>query len=203
MASSSSRTRSRSPFSHRRPPSPYSSASSTCSSHMNNRLLPRSSSTSASTVYNSAGASGSRSMATSRTVSDPGLVGGSGNYKPPSPVPYASDGVISEPMSTTTSDRHSISVTVRFRPMRYARSGPPNCRSNLIQFLRNETRSIFPPLFVCLIAVRGSIKEEMKSLGILTPRRWSGMSTIPSQLMHSVLLSIYCRYNSIYSFTVH
>ncbi|WZZ82985.1 hypothetical protein YC2023_103557 [Brassica napus] len=117
MASSSSRTRSRSPFSHRRPPSPYSSASSTCSSHMNNRLLPRSSSTSASTVYNSAGASGSRSMATSRTVSDPGLVGGSGNYKPPSPVPYASDGVISEPMSTTTSDRHSISVTVRFRPM--------------------------------------------------------------------------------------
>lgn len=181
MASSSSRTRSRSPFSHRRPPSPYSSASSTCSSHMNNRLLPRSSSTSASTVYNSAAVSGSRSMATSRTVSDPGLVGGSGNYKPPSPVPYASDGVISEPMSTTTSDRHSISVTVRFRPMRYARSGPPNCRSNLIQFFLHC-------LFVCLIAVRGSIKEEMKSLGILTPRRWSGMSTIPSQLMHSVLL---------------
>ncbi|CAN6979741.1 unnamed protein product [Brassica rapa subsp. trilocularis] len=117
MASSSSRTRSRSPFSHRRPPSPYSSASSTCSSHMNNRLLPRSSSTSASTVYNSAAVSGSRSMATSRTVSDPGLLGGSGNYKPPSPVPYSSDGVISEPMSTATSDRHSISVTVRFRPM--------------------------------------------------------------------------------------
>ncbi|XP_018439373.2 kinesin-like protein KIN-7M, chloroplastic isoform X2 [Raphanus sativus] len=116
MASSSSRTRSRS-----RPPSPYSSASSTCSSHMNNnRLLPRSSSTtSASTIYNSAGLSGSRSMATSRSaVSDPGLIGGgSGNYKPPSPVTYSSDGLVSEPTSTTTSDRHSISVTVRFRPM--------------------------------------------------------------------------------------
>ena len=194
MASSSSRTRSRSPFSHRRPPSPYSSASSTCSSHMNNRILPRSSSTSASTVYNSAGVSGSRSMATSRTVSDPGLTGGSGNYKPPSPVPYSSDGVISEPMSTTTtSDRHSISVTVRFRPMRYARSGPHNCRSNLIQFYETKLVQFFRHcLFVCLIAVRGSIKEEMKSLGTLTPRRWSGMSTIPSQLTHSVLLSIYC-----------
>lgn len=124
MASSSSRTRSRS-----RPPSPYSSASSTCSSHMNNnRLLPRSSSTSASTVYNSAGLTGSRSMATSRSaVSDPGLVGGggSGNYKPPSPVPYSSDVLVSDPTSATTSDRHSISVTVRFRPMRYARSGLP------------------------------------------------------------------------------
>ena len=149
MASSSSRTRSRSPFSHRRPPSPYSSASSTCSSHMNNRILPRSSSTSASTVYNSAAVSGSRSMATSRTVSDPGLVGGSGNYKPPSPVPYSSDGVISEPMSTATSDRHSISVTVRFRPMRYARSGPHNCRSNLIQFYETKLGQFFPP-FVCL-----------------------------------------------------
>ncbi|CAH8356970.1 unnamed protein product [Eruca vesicaria subsp. sativa] len=122
MASSSSRTRSRSPFSHRRPPSPYSSASSTCSSHINNnRLLPRSSSsTSASTIYNPAALTGSRSMATTRTVSDPGSLigGGSGNYKPPSPVPYSSDALISEPMSTTTtSDRHSISVTVRFRPM--------------------------------------------------------------------------------------
>lgn len=143
MASSSSRTRSRS-----RPPSPYSSASSTCSSHMNNnRLLPRSSSTtSASTIYNSAGLSGSRSMATSRSaVSDPGLIGGgSGNYKPPSPVTYSSDGLVSEPTSTTTSDRHSISVTVRFRPMRYARSGPlPNCRSILTQFYEMKLGQFF------------------------------------------------------------
>lgn len=59
-------------------------------------------------------------MATSRSaVSDPGLVGGggSGNYKPPSPVPYSSDVLVSDPTSATTSDRHSISVTVRFRPM--------------------------------------------------------------------------------------
>ncbi|CAH2061616.1 unnamed protein product [Thlaspi arvense] len=117
MASSSSRTRSRSPFSHRRPPSPYSSASSTSSSHMNNRLLPRSCSTSASTVCNSGGVSGPRSMTTSRTISDPGPIGGSGNYAAHSPVPYPSEGLIDEPVPTINSERDSISVTVRFRPM--------------------------------------------------------------------------------------
>ncbi|VVB08511.1 unnamed protein product [Arabis nemorensis] len=111
MASSSSRTRSRSPFSHRRPPSPYSSASSTCSSHINNRLLPRSCSTSASTIYNSGGVSGSRSMT---TISNPGPNGGSGNYGAQSPVPYPSEGLIDESVPT---ERDSISVTVRFRPM--------------------------------------------------------------------------------------
>ncbi|KAL1208185.1 Kinesin-like protein KIN-7M [Cardamine amara subsp. amara] len=118
MASSSSRTRSRSPFSHRRPPSPYSSASSTSSSYIHNRLLPRSSSTPTSTVYNSSGVSaGSRSMTISRTISDSGLVGGSGNYGAQSLVPYSSEGLIGEPVQSITSERDSISVTVRFRPM--------------------------------------------------------------------------------------
>ncbi|XP_024014163.1 kinesin-like protein KIN-7M, chloroplastic isoform X2 [Eutrema salsugineum] len=117
MASSSSRTRSRSPFSHRRPPSPYSSASSTSSSHMNNRLLPRSCSTSSSTIYNSGGVSGSRSMTSSRSISDPGPIGGSGIYGVQSPVPYPSKGLIGEPVPAITSERDSISVTVRFRPM--------------------------------------------------------------------------------------
>lgn len=123
MASSSSRTRSRSPFSHRRPPSPYSSASSTSSSHINNRLLPRSSSTPTSTVYNSGGVSGSRSMSITRTISDSGPIGGSGTYVAQSPLPYPSEGLIDEPVQTITSERDSISVTVRFRPMRYGRSG--------------------------------------------------------------------------------
>lgn len=163
MASSSSRTRSRSPFSHRRPPSPYSSASSTSSSHINNRLLPRSCSTSASTIYNSGGVSGSRSMTTSRTISDPGPIGGSGIYGAQSPVPYPSEGLIGEPVST---ERDSISVTVRFRPMRYGRSGRGitdlldtisplfcfrslglmECELKLSQFSVGFSK--FPPLFV-------------------------------------------------------
>ncbi|KAL9300174.1 Kinesin-like protein KIN-7M [Arabidopsis thaliana] len=114
MASSSSRTRSRSPFSHRRPPSPYSSASSTSSSLINNRLLPRSSSTPTSTVYNSGGVTGSRSMSITRTISDSGPIGGSGTYGAQS---YPSEGLIGESGQTITSERDSISVTVRFRPM--------------------------------------------------------------------------------------
>ncbi|XP_010416882.1 PREDICTED: kinesin-like protein KIN-7M, chloroplastic isoform X1 [Camelina sativa] len=115
MASSSSRTRSRSPFSHRRPPSPYSSASSTSSSHINNRLLPRCSSTPTSSVYNSGAVSGSRSMSITRTTSDSGPIGVSGTYGAQPSVSYPSE--IGESVQTITSERDSISVTVRFRPM--------------------------------------------------------------------------------------
>ncbi|XP_010472123.1 PREDICTED: kinesin-like protein KIN-7M, chloroplastic isoform X2 [Camelina sativa] len=115
MASSSSRTRSRSPFSHRRPPSPYSSASSTSSSHINNRLLPRSSSTPTSSVYNSGSVSGSRSMSITRTTSDSGPIGVSGTYGAQPSVSYPSE--IGESVQSITSERDSISVTVRFRPM--------------------------------------------------------------------------------------
>lgn len=115
MASSSSRTRSS------RPPSP---ASSTSSSHLSNRLIPRSSSTSASSLINSGTGTGigSRSMTPSRTFSDSGLIG-SGSFGIGSPVPYPSEELLGEPMEDTiSSERDSISVTVRFRPLRYARS---------------------------------------------------------------------------------
>ena len=110
-------------FSNRRPPSP---ASSTSSSHLSSRIIPRSSSTSASSFTNS----GSRSMTTlTRTFSDSGLIGGSGSFGTASPVPYPSEELLGEPMEeTVSSERDSISVTVRFRPLRYTnrsdRRGP-------------------------------------------------------------------------------
>ncbi|RID51141.1 hypothetical protein BRARA_H01828 [Brassica rapa] len=99
-------------FSNRRPPSP---ASSTSSSHLSSRLIPRSSSTSASSFTNS----GSRSMTTlTRTFSDSGLIGGSGSFGTASPVPYPSEELLGEPVEeTVSSERDSISVTVRFRPL--------------------------------------------------------------------------------------
>ncbi|KAG7544508.1 Zinc finger RING-type [Arabidopsis suecica] len=108
MASSSSRTRSS------RPPSP---ASSTSSSHLSNRLIPRSCSTSASSLITSAAGIGSRSMTPSRTFSDSGLIG-SGSFGIGSPVPYPSEELLGDPMEETiSSERDSISVTVRFRPL--------------------------------------------------------------------------------------
>lgn len=109
MASSSSRTRSSSPFSNNRPASP---SSSTSSSHLSNRLLPRSSST-------SGGGIGSRSMTPSRTFSDYGPIG-SESFGTGSSVPYPSEELLGEPVEETiSSERDSISVTVRFRPLRY------------------------------------------------------------------------------------
>nr|AAM13881.1 putative kinesin [Arabidopsis thaliana] len=108
MASSSSRTRSS------RPPSP---ASSTSSSHLSNRLIPRSNSTSASSLITSAAGIASRSMTPSRTFSDSGLIG-SGSFGIGSPVPYPSEELLGDPMDDTiSSERDSISVTVRFRPL--------------------------------------------------------------------------------------
>lgn len=184
MASSSSRTRSS------RPPSP---ASSTSSSHLSNRLIPRSCSTSASSLINSAAGIGSRSMTPSRTFSDSGLIG-SGSFGIGSPVPYPSEELLGDPMEETiSSERDSISVTVRFRPLRYARSdrrGPDllqrlqfSCRCNWSQFFIG----LFKFKFLSLgFAVIESIKEEMKLLGTLMVIHWSGTSTIHSLLMHSV-----------------
>ncbi|CAL9228611.1 unnamed protein product [Arabidopsis halleri] len=108
MASSSSRNRSS------KPPSP---ASSTSSSHLSNRLIPRSCSTSASSLITSAAGIGSRSMTPSRTFSDSGLIG-SGSFGIGSPVPYPSEELLGDPMEETiSSERDSISVTVRFRPL--------------------------------------------------------------------------------------
>ncbi|KAF8109554.1 hypothetical protein N665_0094s0023 [Sinapis alba] len=99
-------------FSNRRPPSP--SSSSTSSSHLSNRLILRSSSTSDSSFANS----GSRSMTTpSGTFSDSGFIS-SGSFGTGSPVPYPSEELLGEPMEeTVSSERDSISVTVRFRPL--------------------------------------------------------------------------------------
>ncbi|KAL0698589.1 hypothetical protein Bca4012_054711 [Brassica carinata] len=56
-------------------------------------------------------------MTLSRTFSDSGLVG-SGSFGAGSPVPYPSEELLGEPVEeTVSSERDSISVTVRFRPL--------------------------------------------------------------------------------------
>ena len=117
MASSSSRARSSSPFSYRKPSSPYSSTSSS-SSFMNGRLMPRSCSSSASSYFNSGGGGGlgSRSMTPSRGRSD-SMHGGPPGYGSRTPVGFASEELIAEPLDAPRSG-DSISVTIRFRPLR-------------------------------------------------------------------------------------
>ncbi|CAA0827674.1 Kinesin motor family protein [Striga hermonthica] len=97
MASSSSRVRSGSPFHHRRPSSPFSSASSS-SSMKTGRLMPRSNSTSGASFYGGRGGDYSRSR---------------------TPVSYpAMDGQLAdEPMDSASRSGDSISVTIRFRPL--------------------------------------------------------------------------------------
>ncbi|KAL9333305.1 hypothetical protein Peur_073444 [Populus x canadensis] len=106
---SSSRARSRSPFSHRKPSTSYSSASSTTTSY-NNRLIPRSCSTSASSFF------GSRSVTPNRARSDSmqygGLRGGG-----QTPVGFGPEELIAEPFDQPRSGGDSISVTIRFRPL--------------------------------------------------------------------------------------
>jgi hypothetical protein len=56
-------------------------------------------------------------MTPSRTFSDSGLIG-SGSFGIGSPVPYPSEELLGDPMDDTiSSERDSISVTVRFRPL--------------------------------------------------------------------------------------
>lgn len=116
---SSSRARSSSPFSYRKPSSPYSSTSSS-SSFMTGRLMPRSCSSSASSYFNSGGGlgSGARSMTPSRGRSD-SLSGGGGSrgYGGHTPVGFASEELVAEPLDAPRSG-DSISVTIRFRPLR-------------------------------------------------------------------------------------
>ncbi|KAK4757215.1 hypothetical protein SAY87_007342 [Trapa incisa] len=113
---SSSRARSSSPFSHRKSPSPYSSTSST-SSFSNQRLIPRSSSSSLTSFYNpgNGGGFGPRSVTPSRSRSDSAFYG-NGGYSSHSPVGFASDELIAEPVDGNRS-ADSISVTIRFRPL--------------------------------------------------------------------------------------
>ncbi|CAN6686071.1 unnamed protein product [Malus baccata var. baccata] len=111
---SSSRARSSSPFSYRKPSSPYSSTSSS-SALINGRMIPRSCSTSASSFYNSGGGPGSRSMTPGRGRSD-SMQYGSGGYSARSPVGFASEELLAE-MLEAPKGGDSISVTIRFRPL--------------------------------------------------------------------------------------
>ncbi|KAG8473685.1 hypothetical protein CXB51_035987 [Gossypium anomalum] len=111
---SSSRARSSSPFSYRKTPSPFSSTSST-SSFMSNKLMPRTCSSSASSYFNSGGGYGTRSMTPSRSRYDSKYQGSRG-YNAHSPVAYAPEEIVGEPMEASRSG-DSISVTIRFRPL--------------------------------------------------------------------------------------
>ncbi|KAM1683191.1 hypothetical protein EV1_034083 [Malus domestica] len=111
---SSSRARSSSPFSYRKPSSPYSSTSSS-SALINSRMIPRSCSTSASSFYNSGGGLGSRSMTPGRGRSD-SMQYGSGGNSARSPVGFASEELLAE-MLEAPKGGDSISVTIRFRPL--------------------------------------------------------------------------------------
>ncbi|KAK3006762.1 hypothetical protein RJ639_016203 [Escallonia herrerae] len=113
MAASSSRGRSSSPFGYRKPSSPYSSTSSS-SSFINGKLIPRSCSSSATSFYGSGNGFGSRSMTPSRTRSDSAYSRGYGGR---SPVGFPSaDELIGEPVNVSGAG-DSISVTIRFRPL--------------------------------------------------------------------------------------
>ncbi|KAK7352081.1 hypothetical protein VNO80_17497 [Phaseolus coccineus] len=107
---SSSRGRSSSPFSYRKPSTPYSSTSSS-SSFTNGRLMPRSGSSSTSSFFNSGGRSMTPSCGRSESTYN-----GSQGYAGRSPVAFGEEDLIAEPVdSSRTGD--SISVTIRFRPL--------------------------------------------------------------------------------------
>ncbi|XP_027354730.1 kinesin-like protein KIN-7D, mitochondrial [Abrus precatorius] len=109
---SSSRARSSSPFSHRKPSTPHSSSSSSSSSFTNGRLMPRSCSSTSSFFNSGGGGLSGRSMTPNRGHSELTFYG----YGSPSPVEFGMEEVIMEPVDSSRS-RDSISVTIRFRPL--------------------------------------------------------------------------------------
>uniref|UniRef100_A0A162B7I0 Kinesin-like protein n=1 Tax=Daucus carota subsp. sativus TaxID=79200 RepID=A0A162B7I0_DAUCS len=102
-SSSSSRGRSSSPFTHRKPSSP---SPSTSSSFINGKLMPRSSSSSTTSFYNSDNAS--------RSVTSAAYSKGFGIY---APVDFPASDEFVEPVDSERSGGDSISVTIRFRPL--------------------------------------------------------------------------------------
>ncbi|OVA20397.1 Kinesin [Macleaya cordata] len=116
MASSSSRGRSSSPFGYRKPSSPYSSTSSS-SSLINGRSIPRSCSSSASSFYGSGNGLSNKPVAMNRSRSDSMYRSSSRNHGSRTPVPFpTSEELITEPVDSSRSG-DSISVTIRFRPL--------------------------------------------------------------------------------------
>ncbi|KAL5855921.1 hypothetical protein ACOSQ4_005723 [Xanthoceras sorbifolium] len=114
---SSSRARSSSPFSYRKPASPFSSTSSS-SSFVNNRLMPRSCSSSASSYFNPGAGYSSRSMTPSRSRTDSTPYGQRGyGARTAPPVSFPSEELITEPLDAPQRSGDSISVTIRFRPL--------------------------------------------------------------------------------------
>ncbi|GMJ06911.1 kinesin 7.4 [Hibiscus trionum] len=105
---SSSRTRSRSPFSHRK----TSSSTSSTSSFMSNKLRPRTCSSSAPSHFNSGGGHGPRSMTASRSRSD-SVYHDSRGHNSSTPVSHAPEEIQLE--APRSGD--SVSVTIRFRPL--------------------------------------------------------------------------------------
>ncbi|GAV74145.1 Kinesin domain-containing protein/zf-C3HC4_3 domain-containing protein [Cephalotus follicularis] len=117
MASSSSRARSSSPFSYRKPSSPYSSISSSASSFVNNRLMPRSCSSSATSSFFNNSLNNGRSVTPSRSISDSVYYGGPRGYSSQAPVAFPSEELMAEPLDSPSRSGDSISVTIRFRPL--------------------------------------------------------------------------------------
>ncbi|KAI4376074.1 hypothetical protein MLD38_013868 [Melastoma candidum] len=110
---SSSRPRSSSPFSYRRPSTPYTSttSSSSSSSSSNPRLFPRSSSNSFQASFPS------RSITPSRNTPDSSHSVSRGYDLPGGPVPFPPpDELVAEQLDGPRS-ADSISVTIRFRPL--------------------------------------------------------------------------------------
>ncbi|KAL2537590.1 Kinesin motor family protein [Forsythia ovata] len=116
MAASSSRGRSSSPFHYRKQSSPYSSTSSS-SSLMNGRLIPRSNSSPTTSFHSGAAGHGSRSMTQSRNGADAAAYSRGYNSRTPVSHPSLDEQSIGEPLETTSRSGDSISVTIRFRPM--------------------------------------------------------------------------------------
>lgn len=119
MAASSSRGRSSSPFGFRKHSSPYSSASSSSSLTGGGRLIPRSCSSSASShFYGSGNGLSARSVTPNRYRGDSGPHLG---HKAPvsrSPIGFASAEELGGEVEALKPGGESISVTVRFRPLR-------------------------------------------------------------------------------------
>ncbi|KAL5073606.1 hypothetical protein RYX36_012590 [Vicia faba] len=107
---SSSRARSSSPFSHRKPSTPYSSTSSS-SSLTNGRIIPRSSSSTTSSFFNPGGRSTTPGRGRSESTNY-----GSRGYRDRSPVAFGAEELIVDPVDASRS-ADSISVTIRFRPL--------------------------------------------------------------------------------------